>query len=351
MINALAEGVDARPTLRAGGRDVPPELEAVCVRATGRLPDDRFPTAQAMSEAIESFLDGDRDLTRRRELATGYAVEAEAQADRALARGTPAAEAEAARTAAVRNVLHALALAPEQPDATRTLARLIIEVPDEPPPAIEAERAAARAEERVTGARFAAGGFAAYGLSFPLMLIAGIKSWLIVGGGMLITVVATLLSLWVARTRTVGSTWYLVLLALNMVLVMTHSAWLGPFVLLPTSACITTSIFALYSLRNERRLVLASGALMFLVPFALEVLHLVPPGFSFEPGRVVLYERGLGLPPTLTTIGLVYTSVGYILLPGVFLFRVRDALRVAEDRRLLQAWTLKQLFPKGVDPK
>src|SRR6185437_9055302 len=133
---------------------------------------------------------------RRRELATGYAVEAEAQADRALARGTPVAEAEAARTAAVRNVLHALALAPEQPEATSTLARLIIEVPDEPPPAIEAERRAARAEERVAGARFAAGGFAAYALSFPLMMIVGIKSWLVVGGGMVLTVVASVLALW-----------------------------------------------------------------------------------------------------------------------------------------------------------
>jgi serine/threonine-protein kinase len=351
VMAALTDGVDARPTTRARGGDVPPELEAICVRATARLPEDRFPTVQAVSEAVERYLDGDRDLTRRRELATGYAAEAEAQADRALARGAPVAEAEVARTAAVRNVLHALSLAPEQPEATRTLARLIIEVPDELPPAVEAERAAARAEVRLEGARFAYRGFAAYGFSFPLVVAAGVRSWLIVGGGMLLTLAAGLVAYAIYRTRAIGTLPFLTLAVLNALIVMVHGTWLGPFVLLPTSACITVSLFALYAeQQRERRFVLASGVAMFVLPFAAELLGLVPRGFSFEPGGILLHPRALNLPPTLTTIALVYSIVGYIVLPGFFLFRVRDALRVAEDRRLLQAWTLKQLFPRGVDP-
>lgn len=45
---------------------MPPELDAVCVRATERDPERRFPSAQELAEAIERNLDGDRDLERRR---------------------------------------------------------------------------------------------------------------------------------------------------------------------------------------------------------------------------------------------------------------------------------------------
>ena len=350
IVEALSGGVDARPSTRERGSDVPPELDALCVRATARRPEDRFATAQALSEAVERYLDGDRDLERRRELAGDYASEAAAAAERALAKATPPAEAEAARVAAVRDVFHALALAPEQPDAQRTLARLVLEVPEALPPAAEAERAATRAAERVEGARLGWRAFASYGLAFPLIMLLGVRSWAVVGGGMLVTALAALLARWTYKTRTTATPYFVALLALCFLIVVCHGSWLGPFVLLPTSATITTSVFALYAERRERPIVLAVGAAMFLIPFAAELLGLVPAGFSFEPGRVVLHERALALPRALTTAALAYTSVGYIVLPGLFLFRVRDTLRVAEDRRLLQAWTMKQVFPGGTSP-
>ena len=348
VMQALRTGLEVRPTSRKGGADVPPELDAACVRAMARLPADRFGSAQSFSDAVERYLDGDRDLTRRRELADGYAAEAEAQAERALSRETPAGEAEPARAAAVRGVFKALALAPEQAGAQRTLARLLFEVPDELPPAVAVERAARRAEERAEGARFASLGFASYVLPFPLILLIGVRSWPVVAGGMILTVLAALFARWAHRTRAMTTLSFMVLLVLNVLVVMFLGSWLGPFVLLPTAATITTSLFALYSERRERTVVLVAGAAMFLIPLAAELFGLVPRGFSFEAGRVVLHPRALDLPPTLTTIALVYTTVTYILLPGVFHFRVRDELRVADDRRFLQAWAMKQLFPRDV---
>jgi len=87
------------------------------------------------------------------------------------------------------------------------------------------------------------------------------------------------------------------------------------------------------------------GAVTVLLPFAVELLPGVPHAFSFEAGRMVLHERALALPPTLTTVALVYTSLGYVVLPALFLFRLRDRLGVSEDRLFLQAWYLKHLFP------
>jgi hypothetical protein len=42
----------------------------------------------------------------------------------------------------------------------------------------------------------------------------------------------------------------------------------------------------------------------------------------------------------------LYTTVGYAILPAIFLSRLKNALRQSEDRQFLQAWTLKQLFPR-----
>ena len=66
---------------------VPPELEAMCVRATAVDPGQRFANARELHDAIERYLDGDRDLERRQESARAAAERAIALADAALAGG------------------------------------------------------------------------------------------------------------------------------------------------------------------------------------------------------------------------------------------------------------------------
>src|SRR5262249_37580018 len=60
-------GVDAKPSTHAP--DLAPELDAICARATATAPADRYPTARALGNAVQRFLDGDRDLALRTELA------------------------------------------------------------------------------------------------------------------------------------------------------------------------------------------------------------------------------------------------------------------------------------------
>jgi serine/threonine-protein kinase len=95
-----------------------------------------------------------------------------------------------------------------------------------------------------------------------------------------------------------------------------QSSRLGPFVLLPTSATLTVTLFTLYANPRERLALLVAGACMFLLTFAADLLGLTPPGFSFEPGRVVLHERALGLGKAITIIGLAYTCTGIHPLAG-----------------------------------
>ena len=52
--------VEARASVRYPDADVPPELEAICVKATA-LREERIPGARELHAEIERFLDGDRD--------------------------------------------------------------------------------------------------------------------------------------------------------------------------------------------------------------------------------------------------------------------------------------------------
>jgi serine/threonine-protein kinase len=348
-LQKITAGVDARPSSRRRGADVPPELETMCVRAAARAPSDRFASAKELSDAVERYLDGDRDLERRRELATGYAESADSLFARATRDDAEPVLAQAERADAFRTVLKALALDPDQPSAQRTLGQLILEPPRVMPPAAEAERAAMRIDERAEGAKLGYRAFVSYLLAFPLMFAAGVKSWALVGGGGALIVLAALVARWMHKERKVGTGPFALVLGLAAVIVLFQGTWLGPFVLLPMAASITMSVFALYGDKRQRWITFVVGGAMIILPFLGELIPGIPPGYSFEAGNVVLHPRALELPPMLTTIGIVYSSIGYVLLPAFFLTRVRDTLSVAEDRIFLQAWTMKQLFPKARD--
>jgi serine/threonine-protein kinase len=222
---------------------------------------------------------------------------------------------------------------------------LLVEVPREMPPAARAEREALLDTERAEGARFMFMVFIAYFAAAPLAVLVGIRSWLIVAVSFIVGTVGAVSSRWMQKRRAVKSKHFMFLLGLSVLVVFIQSTWLGPFVLTPMSAAVGMTVSTIYARRSERWMVVVAGLCMFLVPFLADLLGLVPPGFSFEPGRVVLHERALGLPKVPTLIALGYTCLAYILLPVALLGRVRDTTRALEDRLFLQGWHLRRVFP------
>jgi len=343
-LEAIVEGLTAKPSERCPAADIPPELDGICETATARDAEKRFASAKALSDAVESYLDGDRDLERRRELSQGYldaAVQAEAQAETLAARHE-------ARVVALRNVLRAVALAPEEPKALESLARLVLEPPKGMPEEAKAERETLDHQARTEGALLGYRAFLSFVLSFPIMVLAGVRNWPLVLGGWLCVIASAFIARHFYKRRITGSAQFWTLLSLCAVVVLVQGTWLGPFVLMPMAATIVTAIFALYGTTKERPYVIAAGLLMAILPFAAELLPGIPPGFTFEGGTVVLHPRALNLPPSATVVGLLYTTAGYAVLPAMFLMRLKDTLRTNEDRLILQAWTLRQLFPRAL---
>ncbi len=343
LIRATVRGVDARPSMR-GARDVPPELDAICVAATELDPGRRTPSARALSEALERFLDGDRNVELRRDMAKDHVASATA----ALAKAQGAGEAaQAARSVALREVGQALALDPSNPEALQTIARLLTEVPSEVPREAEAELAAAAAAARASAAKAGANRYLLWIVFLPVALWMGVRHV----PSTVVTVVAVLLcgasAWWLARQRDVGLRQGFALLLLSSLTIGLMSSVFGPFILIPGLAATNTMFFAMAADRSARRVILAMGVLSIALPFFLEMTGVVPPAYDFSGGQLQVLPRATGFPALQTMLFLFVTSVAMVLIPGAMMGRMRDALAAAERRQFLQAWHLRQLVPSG----
>ena len=105
--------------------------------------------------------------------------------------------------------------------------------------------------------------------------------------------------------------------------------------------------FAMAADRSARRVVLALGVISIALPFVLEMTGVVPRAYAMEGGQFLVLPRATGFPALQTMLFLFVTSVAMVVIPGVMMGRMRDALTAAERRLLLQAWHLRQLVPSG----
>src|SRR5205823_603741 len=109
----------------------------ILVRATALDPAQRPPSARALQQEIERFLDGERDLLRRAEQAQLHAGRALELAARARTERGTGFES---RRQAMREVGRALALDPDNRAATAAMMNLLTEPPAQLPPEVVLEQ-------------------------------------------------------------------------------------------------------------------------------------------------------------------------------------------------------------------
>nr|HEX4315238.1 serine/threonine-protein kinase [Kofleriaceae bacterium] len=325
-------GADARASVRAPERDVPPELDAICVRATALERGDRFATARELGAAVQRFLDGDRDLALRKQLAQTELAAARA----AVARGNRAAD----RSEAMRAAGRALALDPTS-GAAELVARLMIEPPDEVPPDVEVKLADADADALFAHRRLTVAVMGAYLSFWPILWWAGLRpSWFIVGGGAVC--VATAASVWfVPRERVQYVAW--LSLAGNLAMLFLFGRLVGPFTAAPGLAAIFAMTIGSHP-RIARGPVLAAAiCAAVLLPWLLGELGVEPETTSIYGASLVFHTSAVELDRLGANIGL---ALYVVLLVGmsVFLTRLATGHRRAAQRAMqIQAWQLQQL--------
>lgn len=69
LAERILQGIVRPPRFRAPDRGIPEPLEDICLRALASDPEDRYPTALALWEALQAYVEGDRRAMEQRELA------------------------------------------------------------------------------------------------------------------------------------------------------------------------------------------------------------------------------------------------------------------------------------------
>ncbi|MCC7542920.1 MAG: serine/threonine protein kinase, partial [Deltaproteobacteria bacterium] len=342
LLTETTAGTDNSPAARSPEADVPPELDALVVSATHVDPAKRLASARALSEAIESYLDGDRDLALRRTLADAHAASASKHAEEALSASGPAVEP---RREAMRELSRALALDPEHPVARRRMVELLTRPPRELPPEVRDELDGLQASQVRVGGRTGALAFLSINLYAPLLLWLGVID---VGLLVLQCALATLcagVSYSISRLRRPTQGHAMIVLVISSVGIVVQSTIAGPFIVVPAVVTASTLIFSVSNGRAYRGAIIAVGCLAFLAPFALEALGVLAPAATFGPSGMTIVARMTELPPTRTTLVLVVMTLGTIVTSGLAVAPFRDELDDAQRQIRLQSWQLRQLVP------
>ncbi len=338
-LRAALEGCDARPSLRAPERDIPPELDALCLHATHLSPEDRVATARELGERVQRYLDGDRDLALRRDLAHGHFERARAAFE--------AGDREDDRRAAMREAAAALALDPTLAGAAERVGRRMLEPPRETP----REVAAAIVDDDVRSARaIARAGIWAVAGALALLPM----MWWIAPEGSLyppvlgaLLVVDLLVALHAMRAPTPRPG--LVAIA-NTLIVIVLARMYSPVLIAPGIAASLAMAMVLtprFSWLGSAIgiCVLMGGAV--LGPLALEQLGVLSPTMSVTDAGVAFHAPAISAleGPTILVASIYIVS----LIAGACIAAaaMRARTRAAHHRLQLQAWQLRQLVPAG----
>lgn len=338
VLATVLKGVDARASRRAPDRDIPPELERICVKAAARQPHARYPTARAMAGEIEAFLSGDRDYELRRDIAKSHV--AKARDGLVSLRGQ---ENLAVRRAALRDAGRGVALTPDDPEALAIVIELMTRLPTElPAPVVaEVEESAAASQHAMLPRASVATAIVGFAL-LPALLASGAKALaLLAPAAFLVCSAVALLAYRLDEAYRKRPPY----LAFFMGLAVAASSLLyGPLLLAPALGVGMTAAYSASIARRYRGLLIALMLAGFIVPALLAIVGAHPLHDDVVDGSLVI--AGVATQSRSGTYLLVTAMhVAALAFCVRFVVRYRDALTASESHNKLVAWQLRQLVP------
>jgi eukaryotic-like serine/threonine-protein kinase len=343
-IDSTQRGVNACASARAPDRSIPPELDKICIRATATRPEDRYQSAREMHDAIERFLDGDRDVEIRSEMANVHTREAEKALVRILSGNTRNEEKD--RGFAMREIGRALALDPQDGRATQVMVRLLVQPPKS---AIHGAEAMIRASNDAAcriSSRHAIIAYSAWLLFTPLSIVTGVRSWIsaAVWIGIGLTIVINALAL---KSDFFNYAKIPLGLILTCAVTAVLSRIFGPLMFIPTIAVANATGYAMGASKWMRPLVIICGCASFLGPLALEWTHVIAPSYVFLNGGIATTSALGPFPATPAIAMLTLSAVAAMIIISWYMFRMTDALNASEEKLQIYAWHLGQLLPEN----
>jgi serine/threonine-protein kinase len=329
-------GVEARPSLRVPERDVPPELDVICVTATATERADRYASARALSEAVQRFLDGDRDLALRKQLATTELGEARA----ALQRGNSTSE----RRDAIRAAARALALDPTNTEPADLVGRLMLEPPQDIPPEVIAAIDRSDDDALFAARRLIVLASITYLAFIPILYVIGFRHPVFLVAGCVVPAVMWLLAGTATRehVRVIAYTG----LVGNSLMAMLYAWAATPFLVAPSLGVVTAMSIATHPRVARPWIIVAVIAAGVLAPLGLEFAGVLPQSTLFSGDTVMLHPAVTGLEHTTTMITFVLYVIVLLAMAVVLARSLTGDRRAAQRIVQVQSWQLRQLVPQ-----
>jgi eukaryotic-like serine/threonine-protein kinase len=320
--------------------DVPPELDEVCARATMADAARRCGSARELADAVQRFLDGDRDLERRRELAASHARAAQ----ELLADGS--GESIEARADAMREAGSAIALDAGNREAQALLARLLLEPPSQLPPAARRELDAERERTVVTSCLLGAFMYSGFAAMLPIAKLLGIaQTWPLVALAVALLALVCVTALVGTRRLPPDRPAIFSILALHVLLLSMVGMFLGPLLLLPILMFGAIPIMLVTPTFHMPKTIVGLHALAVAAPLALEWQGVLPRSFRLDGGSLVLDPWAIDVTPSALIFTVLATIVAQLVANAWMLDRQRRDQERAQELLHAQKWQLSQLVP------
>jgi tRNA A-37 threonylcarbamoyl transferase component Bud32 len=337
-VTSILTPIEARPSRVRP--DSPPELDTICERATKLEPKERFSSARAMGDAVQAYLDGDRDIAVRRELAAHHIATARA----ALARGTD----EVARRDAMQAAGRALALDPTASEAADLVTGLMLEPPKETPREVATQLERMDTDTARSQGRLAAYSMIGYLMFVPILLWTGVRDMWAVAAFAALAIASGVQVYALTRRDAIPKVGIYINACINAVLIALVCRLVGPFIIAPTLVTTTLIGFAVHPAFGSIRVVSAILGAGVAIPWALEAAGVLSSTYRFtENGELHLVSPNLtfsAAPVQLAFALLLVVLISVVaLLTRVLAVRQREAAHKLE----LQAWHLRQILPVG----
>jgi len=323
---------DGSPSRRRPDQRIAPELDALCINALAMEADAR-PTARELADAIQGYLDGDRDVERRRTAANNLTQSARTALD-AGDRGK-----------AMRAAGRALALDPGSTSAAEVVMSLVVNEPTVIPAEVEDALHEDELKTARARSRRALIPYASIFLIAPMVPFLTVSDW------------PLLIAFFAAFAMMLVITWANVkvgvpigvTLAGHTLTALLFSRLVGPFVITPMMlAAILLSATSLPWLNRRWWAVALWTTVTVALPFVLEWLGVFAPTWTLTPMGLV--SHGSVFDPTRMHPNLiVFGHIAAVVLVAGYARRVGRDRSDAQRRMFLQAWHLKHLLPKNVN--
>jgi serine/threonine-protein kinase len=321
------------PATRCPDRQIAPELDAVCHAAIAFEPTAR-PTARELAERVQRYLDGDRDVARRRALASEFLASARS----ALASGDPEARASAMSSAG-----RALALDPESAGAAQLVSSMIVEPPRELPAELVGKLRDEDDRDATGRLRIAVTALLstfAFAVLLPWMHVRDWDTLLGVCGA-----IGAMAALHWTEYRRGGASVTLDLIS-ALVLSIAFSRIIGPFILTPIVLCgVFFALSANPWLGARPWLLLSWLVIVTLAPLGLEWAGVLGPTWAMTPQSVVSMSQIYTAGTPVEMFALIAMNVGMIAAVALFALAVGRRVRDARRKLTIQRWHLGQLVP------